>query len=78
MSINLVEAQNQNWSNFCKYNVGDWHGNWTTFSSEGQLTNSIQCIRSFRLNEDGTEIQHHNHYTYEDGKNDTSPFTLIF
>ncbi|AFZ00418.1 DUF3598 family protein [Calothrix sp. PCC 6303] len=71
MSINLIEAQNESWSNFCKYHVGDWHGNWTTFSSEGQLTNSIQCIRSFRLNEDGTEIQHHNHYTYEDGKKES-------
>ncbi|MEH2182800.1 DUF3598 family protein [Nostoc sp.] len=62
------ENQLQNWNNFCRYHVGDWHGIWTKYSPEGHLIDSFKCIRSFHLSKDGSQITQQNYYTYSDGK----------
>lgn len=70
-----MELQLQNWENFCRYQAtGDWYGTWTRYSSEGEVIESLQCIRSLQANVDGSEINHQNHYTYADGKSETKTF----
>lgn len=70
-----MEPQLQNWHNFCQYHANsDWHGTWTRYFPDGQVIESFQCIRSFHVSEDGSEIHHQNHYTYGDGKKETKTF----
>ena len=70
-----MDTQLQNWDNFCRYHAtGDWHGTWTRYSPKREVIESFQCIRSLQANEDGSEINHQNHYTYADGKSETKTF----
>jgi len=69
-----IDAQLQNWNNFCKYHTGDWHGTWTKYSSDGETLESFQCIRSFHVSIDGSEINHQNYYIYVDGKTEIQTF----
>ncbi len=69
-----MNPQLQNWQNFCEYHVGNWHGTWNKYSSSGKIIESFQCIRSFQVKEDGSQIKHQNHYTYNDGKKETKTF----
>ncbi|MDZ7956889.1 MAG: DUF3598 family protein [Aulosira sp. DedQUE10] len=70
-----MEPQLQNWERFCRYTANsDWHGIWTRYAADGQITETLQAIRSFKIAEDGSEIQHQNHYTYADGKQETKTF----
>lgn len=65
----------QNWRNFCQHHaIGDWHGTWTFYSSEGQIVNSFQCIRSLHVSSDGNEITHQNHYLYDGNDRQTQTF----
>ncbi len=70
----VLNAQQQNWENFCQYHLGDWDGTWTRYSSQGEALDSFQCVRSFHLSEDGNQINHKNHYTYADGKSKTEAY----
>ena len=70
-----MQPQLENWDNFCKYHVNfDWYGVWTKYLPDGKIIDSFQCIRSFHLNEEGSEINHQNHYIYADGKKETKTF----
>lgn len=73
-SENIFHAQIQNWNNFCKYHLGDWHGIWTRYSADGEEVESFKCIRTFQLSEDGDSIYHHNDYTYADGRTESKTF----
>ncbi|MBW4612917.1 MAG: DUF3598 family protein [Desmonostoc vinosum HA7617-LM4] len=70
---NATEAQIQNWDNFC-HHLGDWHGTWTAYSSEGELNRKFQCIRCFHLDSNGCEVNHQNKYTYADGTTKVETF----
>jgi Domain of unknown function (DUF3598) len=71
----MQELQLKNWDNFCRYHVNnDWYGIWTKHTPDTQVIESFQCIRSFHLNEDESEINHQNHYTYADGTQETKTF----
>jgi len=70
----MAIAQLQNWENFCQYHLGDWYGNWTKYSPRGETLESFQCVRSFHLSEDGTQIDHQNRYIYADGKSEAEVF----
>jgi Domain of unknown function (DUF3598) len=75
MSKDTMTEKLQNWNNFCQYHANnDWYGTWNTYSPDGQLVEYLQCIRSFHLSEDDSEIYHQNHYTYADGKKETKTF----
>ncbi|BAZ50164.1 hypothetical protein NIES4103_27780 [Nostoc sp. NIES-4103] len=65
-SDTITHAQLQNWENFCNH-VGDWHGPWNVYNLEGELIRSHQCVRSFHLSDDGSEMSHQNYSTYSDG-----------
>jgi hypothetical protein len=68
-------AQLQNWHNFCRYHANrDWYGTWTRYSADGEIIESFNCIRSFKISADGSEIYHQNHYTYADGTKETKTF----
>ncbi|MFB2895416.1 DUF3598 family protein [Aerosakkonemataceae cyanobacterium BLCC-F50] len=70
-----MDTQLQNWDNFCRYHAtGDWHGTWTTYSPKGEVIKSFKGIRSLQASEDGSEINHHNYYTYADGKSESKTF----
>jgi hypothetical protein len=62
-----MELQLRNWGNFCRYYSGDLYGTWTRYCLESNFRESFQCIRSFRVNDDCSEISHQNHYIYADG-----------
>lgn len=71
----MLEAQLQNWQNFCKHHaIGDWYGTWCKYSSTGELTESYQGIRSLRTSEDGSLIFHKNDYIYPDGSTESKSF----
>lgn len=74
MSTDARSPQLQNWNNFCRYHADDWYGTWSRYTPDGQLIEFFQCVRSFHLSEDGSEIHHQNHYTYADGKTETKTF----
>ncbi|MEA5623915.1 DUF3598 family protein [Nostoc sp. UHCC 0251] len=67
-SDTITNAQLQNWENFCSH-IGDWHGTWNVYNLEGELIRSHQCVRSFHLSGDGSEMNHQNYSTYADGTN---------
>ncbi|NET33688.1 MAG: DUF3598 family protein [Cyanothece sp. SIO1E1] len=71
-----MEPQLQNWHSFCQYHIGDWHGTWTRYAPTGEAQESFQCIRSFRLSEDGNQVHHQNHYTYADGTQTSKTFEI--
>ena len=71
------ENQLQNWDNFCRYHLGDWHGIWTKYSPEGHLINSFKCVRSFYLSEDGSQITQQNRSTSPDGKTELYTFAYV-
>ncbi|MBF1989301.1 DUF3598 family protein [Fischerella thermalis] len=75
MSTNNTAAQLQNWDNFCRHHANrDWYGTWTRYSAEVEIIESFNCIRSFKISADGSEIYHQNHYTYADGTKETKTF----
>lgn len=70
-----MNTQLQNWDNFCRYHAtGNWYGIWTRYSPEGEVIKSFKGIRSLQASEDGSEINHHNYYTYADGKSESKTF----
>lgn len=70
-----MDIQQELWDNFCRYHaIGDWHGTWTRYSPDREVIESFQAIRSFRVSEDRSEINHQNHYTYADGKTEVKTF----
>ncbi|PMB00431.1 hypothetical protein CI594_10380, partial [Fischerella thermalis CCMEE 5196] len=75
MNTDNTAAQLQNWDNFCRYHANrDWYGTWTRYSAEVEIIESFNCIRSFKISADGSEIYHQNHYTYADGTKETKIF----
>ncbi len=64
----------QNWHNFCQHHAGNWHGTWTTYSPTGKVIKFLKCIRSFQVKENGSKIEHQNHYIYADDKQETKTF----
>ena len=63
-----MNAQIQNWDNFCRYHTGDWHGSWTIYYGNGELTDSFKCVRSLHANFDSSEINHQNYRIHADGR----------
>ncbi len=75
MNTDNITAQLQNWDNFCRYHANsDWNGTWTRYSAQRKIIESFNCIRSFQISTDGSEIYHQNHYTYADGRKETKTF----
>jgi len=62
-----MDMKQQNWNNLCSNHVRDWHGIWTRYSPQREVTESFQSLRSFRSNPDQTEITQTNRYMYADG-----------
>ena len=63
----------KNWENFYQHHLGDWHGTWNVYTSDGDQVDSFRCIRSFRSASD--ELVHHrNHYFYANGQEKTETF----
>lgn len=71
-----MDLKEQNWNNFCAKHLNDWHGIWTIYSASKEVTDSFQCVRSFRSNREQTEITHTNRYTYADGRNEEKTWQL--
>lgn len=69
-----MNAQIQNWDNFCRHHAGDWYGIWNRYSSEGEVIESFKCVRSFHASVDGSEVNHQNYYVYADGETETQTF----
>ncbi|MEH2467357.1 DUF3598 family protein [Nostoc sp.] len=67
MSTDLKE---QNWQNFTLYHLRNWHGIWTRYSPQGEVTDSFKSQRNFHSNPEKTEISQTNRYIYDDGRTD--------
>jgi hypothetical protein len=63
-----MDLKEQNWQNFTANHLRDWHGIWTRYSSQGEVTESFQSLRSFRSNPEQTEINQTNCSMYADGR----------
>ncbi|WP_009546196.1 DUF3598 family protein [Crocosphaera subtropica] len=68
-----LDCKLKNWENFCQHQLGDWYGTWRFYSGNGEFLKSFRCIRSFRSSND-EQVQHQNHYFYEDGQEKTETF----
>lgn len=62
-----MELKAQNWKNFTANHLYDWHGIWTRYSPQREVTESFRSLRSFQSNPQQTEIAHTNRYMYTDG-----------
>ncbi len=63
-----MDVREQNWKNLCNHHVRDWHGIWTRYSPQGEITESFQSLRHFQTNPEQTEVEQTNRYMYADGK----------
>lgn len=63
-----MDLKEQNWQNFTANHLRDWHGIWTRYSPQGEVTESFQSLRSFRSNPEQTEIAQTNRSIYADGR----------
>ena len=66
-SKSISNKADQNWHNFWRHHLRDWHGIWTRYAPDGEIIESFQSIRSFQGNSELTEIVQQNSYTYTDG-----------
>lgn len=64
----FMELKEQNWQNFIKNHLRDWHGIWTRYSPEGEIIESFKSLRSFSTNPEQTELFQTNRYFYGDGR----------
>ena len=64
---NTMDLKQQNWHNLCANHLRDWHGIWTRYGPQGEVTEFFHSLRSFRSNPEQTEITQTNRYTYPDG-----------
>ncbi len=71
-----MDLKEQNWINLCANHLRDWHGIWTRYSPEGEVIESFQSLRSFRSNQEQTEITQFNRYIYSDGKTEEKNWQL--
>lgn len=62
-----MDLKEQNWKNLCANHLRDWHGIWTRYSPQKEITESFQSLRSFRSNPEQSEIAQTNRYLYADG-----------
>lgn len=67
-NLYMMDLKEQNWRNFTGKHLREWHGIWTRYSPEGEVTESFQSLRSLRGNPDKTEIVQTNRYIYADGR----------
>ncbi|WP_013322736.1 DUF3598 family protein [Gloeothece verrucosa] len=63
-----MELKQQNWNNFIANHLSNWHGIWTRYSPQGEITESFQSLRGFCANPEQNEITQTNRYQYADGK----------
>jgi len=62
-----MDLKEQNWNNLSKNHVRDWHGIWTRYSPQGEITESFQSLRQFRLEQQYNAIAQTNRYIYANG-----------
>jgi hypothetical protein len=71
-----MELKEQNWHNFCANHAKDWHGIWTRYSPQGDMTGSFQSLRSFQSTPDCNKVTQTNRYIYTDGRIEEQSWTL--
>ncbi|MGB7444411.1 MAG: DUF3598 family protein [Coleofasciculaceae cyanobacterium] len=69
-----MNPQLQNWDNFCKYHVGEWHGIKTRYSPDREVIKSWQVVTNLDMSKDGSTINHQDYLTYGDGKTELKSF----
>ncbi|HEY9649030.1 MAG TPA: DUF3598 family protein [Coleofasciculaceae cyanobacterium] len=66
----MINQQEQNWTNLFDDITSEgiaWHGIWTMYSPNQEITKTYRGVRNFQANDDKTLITHSNYYTYADG-----------
>ena len=65
----------QNWKRMIAHHVKNWHGLWTQYTPQGEVMQSFQSLRSFKIdNSEQTLIKQTNRYTYSDGSTQEKAF----
>ena len=65
----------QSWRSLIAHHTKDWHGLWTRYTPQGEVMQSFQSLRSFKVgNSEQTLIKQANRYTYSDGRTQEKAF----
>jgi len=62
-----MDPKEQNWKNLTAKHLRDWHGIWTRYDPQGEVTESFRGLRSISSDRAQTEIAHRNLYMYPEG-----------
>ncbi len=60
----MMSMAEQNWKRMLSYHCKDWHGLWTKYSPQGEVTESYRSHRNFKTNPEQTEMLQTNRYFY--------------
>lgn len=58
----------QNWKAFWNFHLGNWHGRWTRYQPNGELSETFLSSRSFHSDHEKKNISQINQYFYTDGQ----------
>jgi len=67
----MADREERNWTVFITKHMRDWHGLWTRYKPDGEVSQNFQSLRSFANVDDAkTQVHQENHWIYSDGKVD--------
>jgi len=72
-----MDVKERNW-NHCTNHLRDWHGIWTRYTPQGNVKESFQSLRSFKMNPEKTKIAHTNTYMYTNGESKQESWEFFF
>lgn len=64
----ITDLREKNWNNFFTHHLQDWQGVCTKYSPQGEMFEYFESLRSFRGNQEQTQVIQNNEYKYPDGK----------
>ncbi|BAZ10164.1 hypothetical protein NIES4071_19780 [Calothrix sp. NIES-4071] len=64
----ITDLQEKNWDNFFANHLQDWQGVCTKYSPQGEMFEYFESLRSFRGNQEKTQVIQNNEYKYPDGR----------
>lgn len=74
--MEIVDLQERNWQYLCTYHLQDWQGICTKYSPQGEMFEYFESLRSFRGNQEQTQVIQNNEYKYPDGRIDKKTWQI--
>lgn len=60
----ITDLREKNWNNFFAHHLQDWQGVCTKYSPQGKMFEYFESLRSFRGNQEQTQVIQNNEYKY--------------